>query len=530
MSTFEINSPWLIRIVDSANPILVKELRQSLKSRQFVVTFMLLLTAAWLVSVFGLLMFQTQVQYGPAGRFFFIGFYVALAVATLLIVPFGAFKSLQAERDFNTFEILSVTTITPQQIVRGRLFSSFVQCLIFYSAITPFMAFASTMQGFDAAGAAYVLVATLLISMMLSMAALMISTLAKQRATQGLLSIFLVGQLIGAAIAGSSLASFMIFQSRFAITDPLFWQMNAAGLLVMVSYFVLFQQIATANLTFESANHSTGIRITSLVQFWMLWLVTFGYCWWTGIKADRELLFTFAMISIIHWTAFGWAFTAEADSLSRRIRREFPDSQIRRLLMAPFLPGGARGYIFVLFQIISIWVLYAVGMSYFARGGWFGGSFFDRVHQALANQDRFFNVVTALCLQLIIYCGINTALARWGQTVSELVKPAHARVVTFLVLMAAIVGPQILWVSKVIELRFDRYHYLQVLDPINTSIYLFSHSDEVTTIILVVLLFLAIIAVMVSAMAMFQGVTRVLQSRVRPRQPSDIRPYMEQAH
>src|SRR5690606_8922102 len=156
---------------------------------------------------------------------------------------------------------------------------------------------------------------------------------------------------------------------------------------------------------------STGIRITSLVQFWTVWLARFGYCWWTGTKAERGLLITFAMLSIIHWTGFGWAFTAEAGSVSRRVRREFPDGKMRRLLMAPFLPGGARGYIFVLFQIISIWVLYAVGMSYFARGGWFGGSFFDRVYQALANQDRFFNVVTALCLQLIIYCGINTALA-----------------------------------------------------------------------------------------------------------------------
>ena len=55
MSTLEAETApsWIIRIVDWANPILVKELRQSLKSRQFVVTFMLLVTAAWLVSVFG---------------------------------------------------------------------------------------------------------------------------------------------------------------------------------------------------------------------------------------------------------------------------------------------------------------------------------------------------------------------------------------------------------------------------------------------------------------------------------------------
>ena len=198
MSTLEAKSPWLGRVVDWANPILVKELRQSLKSRQFVITFMLLVTVAWLVSVFGLLMFSTQIQYGPAGRYFFAGFYLALAAATLLIVPFGTFRSLQAERDFNTFEILSVTTITPQQIVRGKLLSSLVQCFIYYSAITPFMAFASTMQGFDAPRAAYVLVVTILISVMLSMASLMMSTLAKQRASQGLMWVILLGQLVWA--------------------------------------------------------------------------------------------------------------------------------------------------------------------------------------------------------------------------------------------------------------------------------------------------------------------------------------------
>lgn len=525
MSTFDVNSPWLVRIVDSANPILVKELRQALKSRQFVITFMLLLTAAWLVSVFGLLMFQKHVQYGPAGRYFFIGFYIALAVATLLIVPFGAYKSLQAERDFNTFEILSVSTITPQQIVRGRLLSALVQCLIFYSAITPFMAFASSMQGFDAPRAGYVLVVTLLISMMFSMASLMISTLSKQRATQGLLSMVLVGQLIGAAISACSLAWVMIFQTWFPITHPVFWQINAAALVGLVSYFVLFQQIATANLTFESANHSTGIRITAAVQFWMLWLVMFGYCWWNKVKADEELIFSFAFISIVHWAAFGFAFTAEMDSLSRRIRREFPKNQFLRLLMVPFLPGGARGYLFILFQIASIWVLYAVGMSYFSRGGWYGGSFWIRTYDALVLPDREFAVVTALCLHLVIYNGINTALARWGQTISEIVKPAHTRVVTFLVFMAAIVGPQVLWFSKVIDLRNGGYHYVQVLDPVNTSLQVYRHADSRASVILAMLAILAILAVLVNLMAMLQGTARVLNSHVAPRKPSDIKPY-----
>ena len=527
MSTMEAKSTWLVRIVDWANPILVKELRQSLKSRQFIITFMLLVTVAWLVSVFGLLMFSPQIQYGPAGRYFFIGFYLALATATLLIIPFGTFRSLQSERDFNTFEILSVTTITPQQIVRGKLLSSLVQCFIYYSAITPFMAFASTMQGFDAPRAAYMLVITILVSLMLSMAALMMSTLAKQRTTQGLLSLILLLQLLGVVFTVWPLASVFMTETSIPITSSQFWQVNIAALLVMASYFILFQQIATANLTFESANHSTGIRVTATVQFWLLWLVAFGFCKWNGVLADPDAFFTFALISAGHWAAFGSAFTAESDSLSRRIRRGFPKNKVLRFLMIPFLPGGSRGYGFLLLQIVSLWLLFAVGMAVFARSGWFGSGFWEKTRNAYDGQDRRLMVVTALCLQLIIYGGINTALARWGQAVSELVKPAHARVVTFLILMAASVGPLLLDVSEVIDIRRNGYHLLQVLDPVSTGRYVRRAGNELAEQVLYILLLLAIFAVLVNIPALYRGTVQVLNSRVRPRKPADIKPYME---
>ena len=44
---------WLEGLGDRFNPIVVKEVRQALKSRQFVGTFLLLLLAAWAGSIFG---------------------------------------------------------------------------------------------------------------------------------------------------------------------------------------------------------------------------------------------------------------------------------------------------------------------------------------------------------------------------------------------------------------------------------------------------------------------------------------------
>ena len=44
----------LVRLGDRLNPILVKETRQALKSRQFLITFVLLLFCAWGWSVLGI--------------------------------------------------------------------------------------------------------------------------------------------------------------------------------------------------------------------------------------------------------------------------------------------------------------------------------------------------------------------------------------------------------------------------------------------------------------------------------------------
>ena len=181
MSTVQAAAKWMERASDFANAILIKETRQSLKSRQFVVVFMLLLTASWAASMFGLVMQGDAIEYGSAGREFFLVFFMVLSAAVLLVVPFGAYRSLLAERDQNTFELLSITALTPRQIVWGKLLSAMVQTFMFYSAITPFIAFASLLQGFDIATAAYLLLAAMVVSLFFSTAAIMLASFAHQR-------------------------------------------------------------------------------------------------------------------------------------------------------------------------------------------------------------------------------------------------------------------------------------------------------------------------------------------------------------
>src|SRR5258708_1673749 len=97
---------WLERMGERLNPILVKESRQALKSRQFAITFALVLAACWLWSIFGVSLIGPSIYYSGAGAGtkMFTGYFVILAVALLIVVPFGAFRSLADERDDRTFE------------------------------------------------------------------------------------------------------------------------------------------------------------------------------------------------------------------------------------------------------------------------------------------------------------------------------------------------------------------------------------------------------------------------------------------
>lgn len=465
--------PWYDRLSDWFNAILIKESRQALKSRQFVAVFMLLLAIAWVVSVFGLLNSGAALEFGAVGRDFFYYFYVVLAFAAIIIVPFSAFRSLLSERDLNTYDLLIITSLKPRQIVWGKLLSSGLQLFLFYSAITPFMAFASLLQGFNTGTAAVLLVGTLLLSLLLSMAALMLSTFARLRVLQGLLSAGALVGLVSTFFWVNGLTFMVLRLDLIALTDSRFWLGMGFALVAAASYFVLFQQIAVSQLTFESDNRSTGVRVVCVVQFWLVWV---GYALYEALISTRPsstVLAAVAGFCVLHWAVAGFVFGTEGDFLSRRVRREIPRNRLLRLLKAPFLPGGARGYLLTLGHLLALWLVVAVCHS------------FDGLRPASLSQRDYFlelanlqspvwgrtlRLSTALCFYAVIYLGIATALTRWGMAISGEVRPAHIRVLTILLFLAGVIFPLILRATDVID-RFG-YTAFDITSPKVTCDYL----------------------------------------------------------
>jgi len=125
------------RAGDSINPILIKETRQALKSRQFVVTFSLLLFAALAWTIAGSLLLMPQIYFLPSAPTMLTGYYIVLAVPMLLVVPLAAYRSLEGEIDDGTLELLSVTSLSPRQIVMGKLGSAVLQMMLYSSRCFP---------------------------------------------------------------------------------------------------------------------------------------------------------------------------------------------------------------------------------------------------------------------------------------------------------------------------------------------------------------------------------------------------------
>ncbi|GAB4152853.1 MAG: hypothetical protein Tsb009_28980 [Planctomycetaceae bacterium] len=467
-SSQQTNPTWYDRVSDWFNAILVKEARQSFKSRQFVSVFMLLLAVSWIVSVFGLLNSGPALEFGSVGRDFFYWFYVVLAFAAIVIVPFNAFRSLLNERDLNTYDLLSITTLSPRQIVWGKLFSSLVQLFVFYSAVTPFIAFSSLMQGFSAPNAALILIATMLLSVYLSMTALMVSTLSQNRALQALVSVGALSGLVFVFFTVIGGAFPFIAMDLISLSNPEFWWGVATAFLIGTSYFVLFHEIAVVRLTFESDNRSTRLRYIVMGQFWLLWTVFLIYILATNEPLDWRMLFVLVVLSGIHWTFHGLFAVTEDDALSRRVRREIPQTRFWRWLKTPFLPGGSRGYLLVLIHLAALWMIAvaAQGVIVSQAGGDSAEYLTDLYYMQSQSWSELVRGATGICCYLVIFLGIANLLGRWARQISSDIKPAHIRVLMFLLFAAGMIFPMLVRAIDVV--KTNQYTLYDITAPHRT--------------------------------------------------------------
>ncbi|MEO1614626.1 MAG: ABC transporter permease, partial [Planctomycetota bacterium] len=267
---------WCERLGDFINPILVKETRQALKSRQFVVTFSLILFAALAWTVAGSLSLMPQIYTSPSAQRMMTGYYVVLALPMLLVVPLAAYRSLESEIDDGTLELLSITALSPWQIVLGKLASASLQMLLYFITLFPCLAYAYTLRGVDLP-TTFVLIGLLAtVGILLTVVGLFFAPLARARTGRIATLLALIALLVMAEYGMGATAIGMIWYGNPLPPATLIFAVFA---LLAIS-FALGQLLLTATaaqLTPETENRSTALRLSMLaVSATLIVIMTLG--------------------------------------------------------------------------------------------------------------------------------------------------------------------------------------------------------------------------------------------------------------
>ncbi|MGB0596800.1 MAG: ABC transporter permease [Rubripirellula sp.] len=340
------------RIGDSLNPILVKETRQALKSRQFVTTFSVLLFAALGWTVIGSLSLMPQIYTSPSAPRLLIGYYIVLAIPMLLVVPLAAYRSLEGEIDDGTLELLSISTLSPWQIVLGKLASAMLQMVLYYVALFPCVAYAYTLRGVDLPTTLLIMALLIAAAVMLTILSLFFAPLARSRTGRisTLLAVMLVLLLsewglaflvVNLILFGNPLSTAMMF---YIVTSVLMFALSLGHLLLTAT---------AAQLTPESENRSTHLRVsmllfsTVIVGLGALAIQMFDL-------AAVDILLIYGMVAGVFWLICGSMIAAEREVVTPRVRRELPSSLFARCLLTWLTPGPVTGLVFAVVNVVAL--------------------------------------------------------------------------------------------------------------------------------------------------------------------------------
>ncbi len=268
------------------NPILIKEARQSLKSRQFLITFFLLLVASCFWTILGVVSNAPDIYYLPRGANLLAGYYLVLAIPLMGMVPLAAHRSLAAEIEDDTFEMLAITRLSADRIVMGKMNSALLQMVVYFAAIVPCIAFSYLLRGITLPMIATLVVIVFMTALLVTSLALLMATLAPNRAGQTLAMLAVVGVIVFAEFVCGAFCLGPVLYSGFQD----FGDMVIATVIFSIlslSFVVLFIRAAAARIAPVTENRSTGLRWIMFGQQ-LMWIAIVGFL--ADIYEERSIL------------------------------------------------------------------------------------------------------------------------------------------------------------------------------------------------------------------------------------------------
>ena len=341
----------LIACSDWINPILVKETRQALKSRQFSWTLMLLTIVVLSWSILAIVGMIPSIYYNSNGAGMLIGYVIILIVPALIVIPQSTFRSMSSELEDGTFETLSLSTLSPRHILVGKLSVAALQLVVYLSVIAPCIALTYLLRGVTLEVIAMTILVITSCSLALSVIAISVAAFSRTRMQQVFFSIVLLaGQVFCAFWTGGVLIA-VVSSGVYGLEG---WIAFGVFLLAIVLYGWLLLRCGACAIGFSSDNRSTPIRIP-LLAIGLVMSTMSGFMIASYVTANQmQQTIAIAVIFLfVHWGIAGSIMMGERGTIPARARRSLPSSLLGRVFLTWLNPGAGPGYLFILLSFVG---------------------------------------------------------------------------------------------------------------------------------------------------------------------------------
>ena len=346
MSTTHVEAPpgLLARLGDRLNPLVVKEVRQGLRSRVFWASFGLMLLACLIISMVAYANVRDS-GLSTHGQDFFLAFFVCLGVVHFFIIPYSAYRSLAREREDETWVLLILTGLGPRRILRGKVASFLVQAGLYASAVGPFLLFSYYLNGIDLPTILLILALGASWLVFLTVVAVCAATLADARMGRAFVHLVLLG-VLGLALLYGLVAAFILGEQtyRFLVREREVLSFAFAFLWAMLTYGWLLFETAAARLSLSTENYSRGPRLALVVQTVLSAALLTGL--WLYKPPYYRSVVGVSILGALHLSLTGIFVATDVDGQARALRAGTRPWSLLR-------PGAVRGFRLVVLLVLA---------------------------------------------------------------------------------------------------------------------------------------------------------------------------------
>ena len=327
-------------LADRVNPIVVKEVRQGLRTRVFWIFFSLMLVACLFISLFAFAASDGMAD--NIGKQTFIAFFVCLGFVQFFVIPYSAYRSMAREAEDETWVLLTLTGIGPRRILAGKLGSSVLQGILYASAATPFLLFSYVLNGIDLPTIIVGVVVSMGYQVFLVSVSVSLATLAESRLVRSLLHFVLLGALLwglGIGIGGSVALGEL---AQKATSSAAFWLTSFSVLFGMVTTGLILFESAAARLSLATEDYARGARLVYVLQF--LGAAALFVCGWS-VSGEAEVLTAGSVTLSAYATLVGLFVASDRDGMARV-------HWVTGKRFSLLKPGGLRGFVLVVVLLL----------------------------------------------------------------------------------------------------------------------------------------------------------------------------------